>query len=100
MRTLLTVAAAALALGAAGVALADNDRHRDRDRSVSAAAQNTERFSTDAIRQRLEAVGYRVSRIEAEHDCYEVRATNDSGYPIKATYDRASGELIEARLRH
>jgi hypothetical protein len=47
----------------------------------------------------LESLGYRVDRIEAEHGCYEVRAVNDSGFPIKAVYVQATGELVQARLR-
>ena len=47
----------------------------------------------------LEDLGYRVDRIKAEHGCYEVRAVNDSGFPIKAVYAQATGELVQARLR-
>lgn len=59
----------------------------------------SERVSGEVIRTKLESMGYRVDRLEAEHDCWEVRAVNDSGFPIKAKYDRATGELIQARLR-
>ena len=64
-----------------------------------AAAANWPRLVPSAVSKGLEDLGYRVSRIEAEHGCYEVRAVNDSGFPIKATYARATGELVQARLR-
>ena len=36
---------------------------------------------------------------KAEHGAYKVRAVNDSGFPITATYEGTSGELIRAALR-
>jgi hypothetical protein len=53
---------------------------------------------SEAIRAGLESTGYRVGRIEAEHGTFEVHAVNDSGFPIKATYD-GRGELLRAVLR-
>ena len=40
-----------------------------------------------------------MDRITAEHGCYEIRAVNDSGFPIKVVYARATGELVRAQLR-
>lgn len=51
------------------------------------------------VARALEDMGYRVLEIEFEDGCYEVKAVNDSGYPIKALYDPATGELLGAGLR-
>ncbi|HEY7383800.1 MAG TPA: PepSY domain-containing protein [Beijerinckiaceae bacterium] len=85
MRNML-ITATALVLGAGSV-LAEEGR-----RVTASPAMSSE------IRAGLESTGYRVDRIEVEHGTFEVRAVNDSGFPIKATYD-ARGELIRAALR-
>lgn len=51
------------------------------------------------VSRSLEDLGYLITEIEAENGCYAVRAVNDSGYPIKAIFDQATGELLWARLR-
>lgn len=81
MRTILITALATVA--ASSMALADESR--------SAAGE--------AIRQQLEGFGYRVSHIEAEHGRLKLRAVNDTGLPIKLTYDLATGEMLRAALR-
>jgi hypothetical protein len=91
MRTFIIGAVAVLTLGVAGAAVAEEKL------SVSPIA--SERVSGETIRIRLESMGYRVDRLEAEHDCWKARAVNDSGFPIKVKYDRATGELIQAKLR-
>ena len=85
MRKML-MTATMLLLGA-GSALAGEARLASADTGVS-----------EAIRAGLESTGYRVDRVEAEHGGFEVRAVNDSGFPIKATYD-GRGELLRAALR-
>jgi hypothetical protein len=91
MRTFVIPTAAAVAFGAAGAAIASESR------DAAAAASNG--VSSDTIRTNLESMGYRVSRIEAEHGRYEVRAVNDSGLPIEVIYDGRTGELVRAKLR-
>ena len=86
MRKMLIIAAAILA--GAGSAVAGEDRH--------AVAQSR---VVETIRKELESTGYQVHRVKAEHGAYKVRAVNDSGFPITATYDGTSGELIRAALR-
>lgn len=92
MRTII-MASALLATGLATSALADGSDSRcapGADGRVIAASE---------ISKGLEDLGYRVSRIKAQHGCYEVRAVNDSGFPIKAVYTQATGDLVAARLR-
>lgn len=90
MQKFLMGAVAIVALSAAGASVAGEAQH---------VVSKADRVSGEAIRASLESMGYRVDRLEAEHDCWEVRAVNDSGLPIKAKYDRATGELIRAKLR-
>jgi hypothetical protein len=92
MRTSLIMTAAALTLGLGGLAMAGDTDAR--------CARNTDGRSVAAstAQRTLEDFGYRVDRVEAEHGCWEIRAVNDSGYPIEATYN-AAGELVQARLR-
>jgi hypothetical protein len=92
MRTISMISAAALILGATGFAVAsDKDARCSGGVGVPPAA-------SAAIRQNLEDLGYRVDRVKAAHGCWEVRAVNDSGFPIKAVYD-ATGTLVLAKLR-
>lgn len=91
MRKFLIGAVAALALGVTGASLASE--------SLSVLPKAPEGVSSSTIRTSLESMGYRVDRIEAEHDCWEVRAVaKDNGMAIKAKYDLATGELIRAKL--
>ena len=92
MRTII-MASALLATDLAVPAMADGSDSRcthDADGRIVVASE---------ISKGLEDLGYRVDRIKAEHGCYEVRAVNDSGFPIKAVYAHATGELIRAGLR-
>lgn len=54
---------------------------------------------TSEVAKTLEDMGYRVLEIEFEDGCYKVKAVNESGYPINAIYDPATGELLGAGLR-
>jgi hypothetical protein len=91
MRTILISALAALTLGATSAAMAGESRHADRSTRDIAASET--------IRKGLEDLGYRLSHIEAEHDRLELRAVNDTGLPVKLTYDLATGEMLRAALR-
>lgn len=91
MRTIRT-GVAILALGVAAPAWADGDNH-------CANTSGGVPVPAAAIRSNLQDLGYQVGRIETEHGCYEVRAVNDSGYEIKATYHPATGDLVQAKLR-
>lgn len=55
--------------------------------------------ATSVVSKTLEDLGYRVDRIEAEDGYYEVQAVNESGWPIKAVFDQATGEMLWAKLR-
>jgi hypothetical protein len=92
MRTII-MASALLATGLATSALADGSDSR------CAPGADGRVIAVSEVRKGLEDLGYRVSRIKAEHGCYEVRAVNDSGFPIKTVYTQATGELIRAGLR-
>lgn len=92
MRTII-MTTALLAAGLATPVLADGSDSRctrSPDGRIVAASE---------VSKGLEDLGYRVGRIKAEDGCYEVRAVNDSGFPIRAVYTQATGELVQARLR-
>lgn len=92
MRKTITLSALLVAglMVPAIVHASDDNRCASRTSGTSVAANE--------VRERLEGLGYRVERIEAEHGCYEVRAANDSGFPIKALYSQVTGELLGAKL--
>ncbi|WP_158266656.1 PepSY domain-containing protein [Alsobacter soli] len=91
MRTILIAALATLAAGASTTTIAG-------ERTVS--GENFPASSARAeIRKSLEELGYRVSHVEDEHGRLELRAVNDTGLPIKLTYDPATGEMLRAALR-
>lgn len=91
MQKLVIGAIAALTLAATGAAVAGE--------GLGVFSKGPDRAAGEMIRTKLESMGYRVDRLEAEHDCWEVRAVNDSGFPIKAKYDLTTGELMQAKLR-
>ncbi|SCZ06589.1 PepSY domain-containing protein [Microvirga guangxiensis] len=92
MRTIIMTSTLLMA-GLAVPALADGSYRRCTPRDDGRIVAASE------VSKELEAFGYRVDRLKAEHGCYEVRAVNDSGFPIKAVYTQATGELVQARLR-
>mgnify|MGYP001767075387 CR=1 FL=1 len=90
MRASLIAVTAALALAATGASFAGDHRP---------FPQGAGWFPSETIRQDLQTMGYQVDRVKFEHDAYEIRAVNDSGVPIKATYDARTGEMTRAKLR-
>jgi hypothetical protein len=93
MLKLIALTAAAVGLGLGGFVLADENDTRCATRS------DREAVASSVITRQLEDLGYRIQRTEMEHGCYEIRAVNDSRYPIEATYAPDTGELVSARLR-
>ncbi|WP_414470972.1 PepSY domain-containing protein [Microvirga sp. M2] len=90
MRTI--IAAAILTFGLAAPSLAE-------ERQVACSATDAQAVApASTVRSSLEDLGYNVGRIETEHGCYEVRAENGSGYPIRALYHAGTGELVQAGL--
>ncbi|GAA4531732.1 hypothetical protein GCM10023174_23630 [Chelativorans composti] len=92
MRT-IAMTLALLMAGAAVPALADDDYACERPPVTSGQI-----VTTAELAKMLEDQGYRVQEIEVKGGCYEVKAVNESGNPIKAYYDQATGELLWARL--
>lgn len=90
---MITMMSAILAAGIAAPVLADDSGSR----CMSSGAGGV--VAASEVSKGLEDLGYRVSLIKSEHGCFEVRAVNDSGFPIKAVYNQATGELVKARLR-
>ncbi len=90
---MIIMTSALLAAGLATPVLADGPN------SLCASGVNGRIVAASEVSRGLEDLGYRIDRIKAEHGCYEVRAVNDSGFPIRATYAQATGELVQARLR-
>ena len=75
MRAII-MASALLAAGLATPSLADDSDSR------CATSADDRIVAASEVSKGLEELGYRVSRIKAEHGCYEVRAVNDSGFPL------------------
>lgn len=92
MTKILMIPAVALAFAAAVPAVASESEPQC---PASAAAEHV---SADTIRAELEAVGYRIDEIEVEDGCYEVEVMNESGYPVEAVYEQATGRLVRAEL--
>lgn len=73
-----------------GPALADDDCH-----DPIASWQPRE-----VLKQRLEQQGWIVQRIRIDDNCYEVRALDEQGRKVKATYAPASLTLIKLKVKH
>ncbi len=85
-------------IGAVGLALAGvlGSAVAGEVRDGTAAA--SQKASMDAVQQGLERMGYRVLRIDVQEDRYEFGMIDESGILLRATYDAATGELVNATL--
>jgi hypothetical protein len=89
----LVLATMVLATGMGAAALA-----RDDGESCQRVGQ-MEMISIDAMKQKIDNLGYDVRRIETERGCFEAEILDRvSGGGVKATFSRANGELLWAKL--
>lgn len=72
-----TLAALALSLGFAGAALAGE----------KCTAPETSWQPQEALKQKLEGEGWKISRMKVEDGCYEVYAIDDKGKKVEAFFD-------------
>jgi hypothetical protein len=81
----------ATAMGATAMARDDGERCQ--------LVGQTEMISIDAMKQKIDNLGYDVRRIETERSCFEAEIVDrGSGGGVKATFSRANGELLWAKL--
>jgi hypothetical protein len=89
----LVLATMILATGMGAAALA-----RDDGESCQRLGQ-IEMISIDAMKQKIDNLGYDVRRIETERNCFEVEIIDrGTGGGVKAMFSRANGELLWAKL--
>ena len=102
-----TIVLAALVAGLAVPVLASDDgerSHRERyehgrsehdgNRGRCSARPVAEWLSVDQIGQKLKEQGYTVTKIEASHDCYEVKATDSKGVRVEMYVDPATSDIV------
>lgn len=53
-----------------------------------------------ALQQRIEADGWRVTRIRTKGGCYRVHARNDKGERYEATFDPATLRTLQVEIEH
>ena len=88
----LVLATMILTLGMGAAALARDDRE-------SCYRLGQMEISIDAMKQKIDDLGYDVCHIEAERGCFEVEIIDrGTGGGVKAMFSRASGELLWAKL--
>lgn len=56
--------------------------------------------SREMLKEKLEQQGWVVKRIRIDDGCYEVRALDQDGRRVKATYTPASLTLLELEVKH
>lgn len=56
--------------------------------------------SREMLKEKLEQQGWVVERIRIDDGCYEVRALDQHGRRVKATYSPASLTLLELEVKH
>lgn len=56
--------------------------------------------SREVLKVKLEQQGWVVKRIRIDDGCYEVRAMDEQGRRVKATYAPASLTLLELEVKH
>lgn len=54
----------------------------------------------EVLKKQLEQQGWVVQRIRIDDDCYEVRALDEQGRRVKATYAPASLTLLKLKIKH
>lgn len=54
----------------------------------------------EVLKKRLEQQGWIVQRIRIDDNCYEVRALDEQGRKVKATYAPASLTLLKLKVKH
>jgi hypothetical protein len=88
----LVLATMILTLGMGAAALA-------RDDGESCHRLGQMEISIDAMKQKIDNLGYDVRHIETERGCFEVEIIDRGpGGGVKAMFSRASGELLWAKL--
>jgi hypothetical protein len=56
-------------------------------------------ISIDAMKQKIDALGYDVRRLKVDDAAFKVEIVDrQSGGLVKASFDRATGELVRAKL--
>lgn len=56
--------------------------------------------SREMLKEKLEQQGWVVKRIRIDDGCYEVRALDQDGRRVKASYSPASLTLLELEVKH
>lgn len=54
----------------------------------------------EAVQRKVEADGWKVTRIKADDGCYKVRATNDKGDRYKGTYHPGTLKLMKISIEY
>jgi len=52
----------------------------------------------EVLQTKLEAEGWKTTRIKTDDGCYKVRATNDKGETLKGTYDPATLKPLKVKI--
>lgn len=86
MRKLLMLAAALVPMGLALPALASGPDCPDVPRA--------QWMSEDALRAKLQGMGYEVREIDTKRNCYEVEGRDANGFKVEAYIDPVSGAVV------
>jgi hypothetical protein len=54
----------------------------------------------EALQQKVEAEGWRITRIKSDDGCYKVSATNDKGDHYEAKYDPGSLKILKISIEY
>lgn len=69
------------------------------ERDGRAGVTATQVIAADAMKRRIDQLGYDVLRLEREHGAFEARIVDRaSGGIVKAHFDTVTGELLRASL--
>jgi hypothetical protein len=91
MRKPLIVAAVTLLAASTGAALAE---HADRSLHRSSP---TATMPVSALKQKINLLGYDIRSVEVDDGVFKARIVDrETGSPVKAKFDSATGELLRA----
>ena len=54
----------------------------------------------EALQKKVEADGWKVTRIKTDDGCYKVYATNDQGQRYEGTFDPGTLKALKVEIKH
>lgn len=94
MRKIIALTTAGLLAALTVPALASSD-----DDDVSCRAASGHQMSVQDITAKVSGMGYTVRKVERDHGCYEVKATDANGARVELKLNPATGAIVRSEKK-